>query len=192
MSYDSEVSKAQTESLVASAIAGIMFFFNFISCQPVWIKNHQPPTAWVLRETATVCMQVSNDQVPAVTAAINAWDSAIGKWKHLEPRIGINDACDYTIKEVIPTIFKKENVLATTSTIGGYDIELYTGRYEIDTLTVVLHELGHAFGARHMEGTLMAPQLVYKFYKCPDAPTVAQVALANSVDPSLLSWCNPY
>ena len=147
--------------------------------------------AWVLRETATVCMEVSEDQIPEVTSAILAWDSAIGRWKHLEPRIGINDACNYTIRETNPPVYRKETVLATTSAIGGYDIELYRGRYETDTLTVVLHELGHAFGARHMEGTLMSSHLVYKIYRCPDAPTVAQVAISNSVDPTLFSWCSP-
>lgn len=113
---------------------------------------------------------------------------AIHKWKNLQPVIGVSEACDYTIVESNEKP-AHPNALASTSGIGGREITLYKGRYEADTLGITLHEMGHALGARHMAGTLMAPQAQYNVYKCPDAATVAQVAAANDVDPSLLSWC---
>jgi hypothetical protein len=40
-----------------------------------------------------------------------------------------------------------------------------------------------------MEGTMMAPIINYKKYKCPDAATVAQVARANGINPLLFQFC---
>jgi len=188
---ESRFSEARKESIVASLAATCLALVAMVACEPVWIPRKHP-TTWMLQETASVCIEVSKDQLPAVVEAIKGWDHAIGKWKKLQPRIGIDETCDYTIQEIDPPIFKSKLTLAQTSAIGGHLIELYRGRYEVDTLSVVLHELGHAFGAKHMLGTLMAPNLEYHVYRCPDAATVAQVAIANSIDPSLFVWCKNY
>ena len=184
--------RARNEGIVVSFVASALFIFNIIACQPTWISTKKQSGAWILQETANVCIDVSTQELPKVIEAIQAWDLAIGKWKRLLPQTSINEFCDYTIKEVDPPLFKNTMALATTSSIPGREIELYRGRYETDTLTVVLHELGHAFGARHIEGTLMAPQLTKFIYRCPDAATIAQIAASNGIDPSLFSWCTHY
>jgi hypothetical protein len=184
--------RARDEGIVVAIVSSIFFALNISACEPVWVSTKRRANTWLLQESATVCIEVSENQIPKVTEAIKGWDLAIGNWKHLIPSIGINDYCDYKIKEVETPLFQNSNALATTSAIGGREIELYRGRYEIDTRTVVLHELGHAFGARHIEGTLMAPQLTKFIYRCPDAATIAQVAATNGIDPSFFSWCIPY
>jgi len=171
-----------------SVIASIFFVLMTGSCEPLWIKNKINPRVWVAQEEAYVCIRSANDSIPGIIEAINAWDSAIGKWKHLIPVVGVSDMCDYTIEEVEADESVSITALAST-TLFGRKIKLYKNRYEIDVVAVVLHELGHVLGARHIEGTLMAPVISYGTYKCPDAATVAQVALANAIDPSLFSWC---
>ena len=189
---ESRFSEARKESVVAALAATCLAIIGMVACQPVWIPR-SPPASWLLQETAIVCIEVSTEQIPAVVEAIKGWDRAIGRWKRLKPQIGIvEETCNYTIRETNPPFYKNSLVLAQTNAIGGNEIELYRGRYEIDTLSIVLHELGHAFGARHMIGTLMAPHLEYRVYRCPDAATVAQVATVNMIDPTLLSWCKSY
>lgn len=186
----SRFSEAQNESIFAAFAACCIAIMGFVACEPVWIPRSSP-TSWQLQESANVCIEVSPAQNHLVIEAIDGWNMAIGKWKRLTPQIGINNHdCDYAIKEVDPPLFANQAVLATTNAIGGRYIELYRGKYEIDTLTVVLHEIGHALGAQHMIGTLMSPILQLNLYKCPDAPTVAQVAIANQIEPMLLRWCN--
>lgn len=176
------------EGLILSTLATVAFFITNACNPPVWVKYGQT-SAWIFQQTAIVCVDVPQEVRPEIFEAIYAWDTAIEKWKHLIPRTGINNTCDYTIIEMEPGIFDNPNVLAKVDSIGGRNITLYRGRYEQDAVSITLHELGHAFGARHMAGTLMGPKLQYNAYKCPDAATVAQVAVANGVDPSLLNWC---
>ena len=160
-----------------------------MSCQPSWTKNTTPSGVWIPGETATVCVHVSNDTLSDVIDAVEAWDTAIGKWKHLVPIVGPSDQCNYVIREAEVTEEVGYNTLASTK-LHGRDIFLYKNRYELDPVGVVLHEIGHVLGARHMEGTLMAPQITYGKYRCPDAATIAQVAMVNAIDPSLFSWCS--
>lgn len=178
------------ESYLAVLLSFIMFSVTVTSCAPTWVISKTPGNNnWWKPTTAIVCVDVSEKQKHEVYKAIRSWDKSINKWKKLIPMSGIYNNCDYTIQEVDPPIDGNPFVLAMTSDILGHEIELYRGRYEIDTLGIVLHELGHAFGARHMEGTLMAPHIKYKAFNCPDAATIAQVAVMNNVDPLLLSWC---
>lgn len=182
--------QARNEGLLASVLAAAVAFFTTLSCEPTWIKNNINPRVWIAQEEATVCIRVDNDTISETIQAVKAWDTAVGKWKHLIPVVGVNDTCDYIIEEV--EAGEDVNIFALASTrLFGRKINLYKNRYEIDVVGVVLHEIGHVLGARHMEGTLMAPQADYGRYKCPDAATVAQVALANAIDPSLFSWCSP-
>lgn len=146
--------------------------------------------SWTQQETAIVCVDVSKNSESEVIEAIAAWDKAIGSWKRLVYHDGIIEGCSYTIKEVTPGPQVNPISLAQVSAIGGKEILLFKGRYEADVLGIVLHELGHAFGARHMAGTLMNPSLLYKVHTCPDAATVAQVAVANNLNLLEISWCS--
>lgn len=180
--------QAQNESLIVSVLAAVFFVFATQTCQPTSIKNKINPKIWVAREEATVCISVDNDSLLETIEAVKAWDTAIGKWRQLIPVVGSNETCNYIIKEVDADESVGIFTLASTH-LFGREIKLYKNRYELDVLGVVLHELGHVLGAKHLEGTLMAPHIDYGRYKCPDAPTVAQVAMANGVDPSTFNWC---
>lgn len=178
------------ESLAMTAVSAAMSICMLMSCNPPrWVKYGQTK-AWILQETSTVCIEVPPENLLGVVTAIEAWETAIGNWKHLEPRKGITEECTYTIREELPGPQISPFILATVTGVGNKEILLFKGRYEFDPIGITLHELGHAFGARHMAGTLMAPYVQPGVYRCPDAATVAQVAIANSVDPSLLLWCH--
>lgn len=138
-----------------------------------------------------MCINVSSQTLPEVIKAVKAWDEAIGEWKRLTPVVGMNEMCDYVIVETSAGVEASPYALAST-TLFGRVIKLYKNRYELDPLGITLHEIGHVFGAKHIEGTLMAPTADYGRYRCPDAATVAQVAMANAIDPSLLKWCNSF
>jgi hypothetical protein len=177
------------ESLTMTAISAAMSICMLMSCNPPrWVKYGQTK-AWVTQEKATICINVDSKSLPETIEAVKAWDTAIGNWKHLIPIVGINEACNYIIEEIEAENNVSIQTLASTR-LFGRRINLYKNRYELDILGVVLHEIGHVLGARHMAGTLMAPYVQPGMYRCPDAATVAQVAIANSVDPSLLLWCS--
>lgn len=180
------------ERILATIFSTILFIATMAACQRQiwWVHNTTKTNNWVSQNTSIVCISVANDQIPTVIEAVTAWDNAIRRWKHLQPVIGLQNQpiCDYTIIEVEPNESVGFQVLGST-TLFGKIIYLYKNRYEIDALTVTLHELGHSFGAIHMNGTLMSPQIIYNTFACPDAATVAQVAQANNLDPTTLSWC---
>ena len=180
------------ERISASIFSIILFIATMAACQHQvwWVHNTTKTNNWVSQNTSIVCVSVANDQIPAVIEAVTAWDNAIRRWKHLQPVIGLHNQtiCDYTIIEVEPDESVGFQVLGST-TLFGKIIYLYKNRYEIDALTVTLHELGHSFGAIHMNSTLMSPQIIYDTFTCPDAATIAQVATANNIDPTMLSWC---
>ena len=161
-----------------------------VACESTHVYVGAKSPGWKPAVKQVVCVDVAPAQLPAVLEAIDAWDAAISNWKRLVPHVGKNlDACDYVIVEVEPEESVGPMTLATTSSLFGRLIKLYRGRYEADPLSVVLHEVGHALGARHMTGTMMNPQILRNMYKCPDAATIAQVAIANDIDPTMLSWC---
>jgi len=181
--------RARDEGLIASILAALTFVTVMVSCEPMWIRTRPTPRVWIEGESARMCIDVNTQTLPQVINAVKMWDEAIGSWKHLIPVVGMNDTCDYVIVETQADRDAAPMALAST-TLFGRVIKLYKNRYELDPLGVTLHEIGHVLGARHMEGTLMAPTADYGRYRCPDAATVAQVAMANSIDPSLLKWCS--
>lgn len=172
-----------------NALFLLVFSFFLFSCKPWWAAPLTSDSD-SSRGISNVCVEVSKTQEPKVIEAIEAWNISLKNWKKIIPVIGIKEYCDYFIVETKAPEDISHKIMARTSRVGGRNITMYTGRYEIDTFTVTLHELGHAFGAKHMANTLMSPQLVYRYYKCPDAATVAQVATWNNIDPGLLSWCD--
>jgi len=159
------------------------------SCRPTWSQPiFVPQTSH--RELVNVCINVSKSQQQKVIDGVNAWGESLKNWKKFVPVIGGGDYCDYFINEIDPPDDIKTTILARTSSLGGKYIYMYRGRYEVDPLTITLHEIGHALGARHMSGTLMAPHIIYNYYRCPDASTVAQVSIMNDIDPGMLTWCD--
>jgi predicted Zn-dependent protease len=133
--------------------------------------------------------------------ALKEWDRAIHNWKYIEAIADPNEtACDIKIKEVsyakpkdncVPSEKDscKSNAVAWASTIGGREIFLTKGRYEDETFKVVMHEVGHALGAQHVNTTLMNPYTGIMTFGCPDRETVIQVAAWNHVDLRYFNWC---
>ena len=185
--------RSSTSKVVTSLLMLLMMITTSISpsaCGPTVIYMGGNREVLNVSEKAEVCVDVNKKYLPEVLDAIYAWDSAIRNWKHLVPRLGPDfDDCNYMIKEVDPDDDTGPRTLGATSRLFGREIKLYRGRYEIDPLSITLHEIGHALGARHMPGTMMNDEIIYFKYRCPDAATVAQVAIANGIDPSTLSWC---
>lgn len=180
--------RARNESLFAAIIASIGFIFISTSCQPVWSKRYDKFNQLPQPEISNVCINVSEDTREDVINAVLAWDNSIKIWQRLVPVIGGHENCKYQIKQVIPDDDTSILVLAKAF-LYDKEIHLYTDRYEKDVIGIVLHEIGHLLGAKHMEGTLMAPIANYNKYKCPDAATVAQVARANGINPLLFQFC---
>lgn len=148
------------------------------------------PVSTSVREPAVqrVCIDVSDDQLPDVKEAIGAWNHALQRWMTFEAVTDDKGTCDYTIQETVQVCLFDHNALAWTSSVGGRSIYLTSGRYEVATTAVVVHELGHAFGAQHIAGTTMSKEY-HANARCPDMVTVAQVAAWNHVDIGLVSWC---
>ena len=117
-----------------------------------------------------------------------AWDRSLYQWRQF--KVGTKN-CDIKIHEISSNAEYDEFDLAYVDRIGGNEIKLIEGKYEIDPLGVTLHEMGHILGAKHMAGTLMSQKLDVGKYRCPDAATVAQVVTFNNIDPGIVSWCDP-
>lgn len=160
------------------------------ACAPQWTRPAQngsmsPPT------TAYVCIDLPEKQLPGAFAAVEGWDHALKQWKRLvavDARNG-GDACTYLVHEVTEVSEEDKHALAWASMLGGREISMRKGWYEHDTTGILLHELGHAFGAQHVPGTLMNATYWRHGFVCPDATTVAQVAAWNKVSLELLCWC---
>lgn len=76
---------------------------------------------------------------------------------------------------------------------GGYPSALiyvdidFLGRYPFLTVPTIEHEIGHAFGADHMDGTLMQWNL--NSSHCIDRKTIEQVSNKLHLDPQYLNHC---
>lgn len=140
--------------------------------------------------TQYVCIDVPDTQVSSVEDAVAAWSKALFQWKRLVSVVGKPDVikCDYTVQQTDDVNMDDDAAMAWASMIGGRTVLLTRGRYEEDTIGIVLHEMGHLLGAQHVAGTLM--NATYnKGMVCPDVTTVAQVAAWNRVNLRLLGWC---
>lgn len=96
---------------------------------------------------------------------------------------------------------------AWTNKIGGNRIYFITDRliaYEVapkkfvdfpwtykDITSIALHEMGHAFGSKHLEyNGLMAPSYNGKNYKCIDQAAILTVASYQHIPTSNLRYCS--
>ena len=159
-----------------------------VACAPAWVHpavngSFYPPTK------AYVCLDLPTEQLPAARAAVEGWDHALNQWKHLIAVDGKQETCTYWVHEVTEVLEEDKHALAWASSLGGREISMRKGWYEHDTTGILLHELGHAFGAQHVAGTLMNATYWKHGFICPDVTTVAQVAAFNHVNLGLLSWC---
>ena len=170
-------------------VSCILFLVLILSCTQTvsWHTNDLID----MRSTAklnVVCLDVNEKSKPEIIRAIDVWNDALQNWvKFLPTEEFSGSACDILITEVESS--NEPLALAWASKVGGDVIYLVRGKYEFDAFGIVLHEIGHALGAQHVNGTLMNKVYDKKMYECPDAITIAQVAAWNKVSLDILKWC---
>ncbi len=175
-------------------LALLVLALTLISCAGVqWTQ----PTFVVPEQEAGhvyVCVDLPKEQWPGADEAVRQWDHALHQWKHVEAVNGGKpwlDTCTLWVHEVTTVSPQDEHALAWASVLGGFEISMRKGWYEQDVTGILMHEMGHAFGAQHVAGTLMNPKWFPHGFICPDATTVAQVAAWNQVNLDSLSYCVP-
>lgn len=172
----------------------LLFLFAalVLSCSSTTAKKAKVPgvlSSIDTDDTALVCVDLPENLVPLAMEAVEMWDHSIEKWKRLKPIRGDEWRCSFWIHETTETLESKPEALAWASRIGGREIFMKVGRYEQDVKGIVLHELGHALGAQHVENTLMNEHWAQGRFVCPDVVTVAQIAAFHNVNLETLSWC---
>jgi hypothetical protein len=156
-----------------------------LACSPLWTE---PATTATHTGTARVCLVLPSERLSEARAAVEAWNHSLERWRNLTAVTA--EPCDYIVRETEEEHWSGYgSALAWASKLGGREISLRRGHYEQDVKGLLLHELGHALGAQHVEGTLMHPQWSRGAFRCPDKVTVVQVAAWNRVNISLLRWC---
>lgn len=164
------------------------------ACAPEWTRPAQNGS-FVPPGKAYVCVDLPKEQQAAAKLAVDGWDHALRQWKHIVYVEGgsgsglLDGSCTYWVHEVTEVSEEDKHALAWASMLGGHEISMRKGWYEHDTTGILLHELGHAFGAQHVPGTLMNATWYRHGFICPDATTVAQVAAWNRINLALLCWC---
>lgn len=159
----------------------------FGACAPSWIEPNVIVNGQIT--TLYVCVDLPDEQQENAKKAILGWNHALHQWRNLEYVKNASVECSYWIHEVEEENPKDEHAIAWASSLGGHEISMRKGWYEHDTTGILMHELGHAFGAQHLPGTLMNPYWFKHGFICPDMSTVAQVAAWNKINLSTLSWC---
>lgn len=177
----------RTRSIPSWAMIVFITIVAAIACVPTWrnpvhTTGDQPGTIYV-------CVELPEDQRAAAREAVKQWDTSLRNWKRFNYVDGRHSYCSISVHETINPKTDEPTALAWTTRIGGTTIYMLQGSYEHDTRGILLHELGHALGAQHVEGTLMNKNWYSHLFECPDVTTVAQIAAWNKVDLDTLSWC---
>lgn len=161
---------------------------GLMSCTPAWTLPTAPHAE--LPGTIHVCLDLPVERLAEATEAVALWDMALRGWKRVRVSPGpVSMGCSVIVKETTAEHSSQPHALAW-AIIGGDVIWMKRGRYERDTTGILLHELGHAFGADHLPGGLMDPAWTPNSYRCPDFLTVVQVAAWQHAPLSAVAWCN--
>lgn len=180
-----------------------MKFFKFLSTVCLLSIGCANNVAWVaptvngtmqIKKTVTICIGsiefAKNADVKALEKAILSWDRVLYNWRRVIPSDGIID-CNVNVmllesrRESDP-----KSGLAWANELGGNTIFILKSTIDegYNLNHILAHELGHIFGAQHVQNSLMNPEYD-SCYVCPDVTTVAQVAAYNKINLELLSWC---
>jgi hypothetical protein len=144
-----------------------------------------------------VCLDLPDKSLPGAHDAVDQWDHALHQWRHVEavdhgqPWLTTCNLWVHESKDAPEDndAYNTPKPLAWTSTLGGFEISMRTGWYEQDVSGILQHEMGHAFGAQHVAGTLMNSRWYPHAFICPDKTTVAQVAAWQQLNLDGLSYC---
>lgn len=85
-----------------------------------------------------------------------------------------------------------ETVLAFVDRIGGHEVFVVRDEFEDRSLkAVMMHEIGHLLGARHIAdpGHLMSPVYDERFQQCVDWDAADQAAIMQGFDVSRMNYC---
>lgn len=159
----------------------------------VWVAPKINGTAKHV-ESMTICVGSVLFEAEAdkkqLNNAVSFWDKSLHQWKRI---ILSEDYSGCGLDVVVTTIPSKEHpsALAWADEIGGKKIFILksTIQQKYDLAAIMQHELGHIFGAQHIDGTLMNSYFDVRYMNCPDVVTIAQVAAYNKINLDLLSWC---
>lgn len=153
--------------------------------------------------SATVC-SVGVPEADEVRSAVDAWARALNMSLVVDERAAGADVvgCDVVIA-LGGCSGQPSSSCSSTCTPGACahtielgspgptPVHLVPGVYEIDVRGIVMHELGHVFGAGHTAEGLMAPvwHEELRSMTCPDADAVGAVVEAGLLDVSSVSPC---
>ncbi len=144
-----------------------------------------PPQPPVIRVGLDVSLRSAAD----VIAGVRAWEAATVGWRRWE-LVPIAQA-HARIVEIVdpagPCTLPGYPIGGCSAQIGGLELEhdpwakiyLVRGNYEEAATLITMHEIGHALGLSHQDGTLMAahPDTVLweARWDCPDAVTLLRL-----------------
>jgi hypothetical protein len=151
------------------------------ACSRTWYGCPQPVFS---KATKTVCLIAPREVQEGLQAAVHSWNQALNGKLSLE--VGV-ESCDIVVQETEDPPCPQGS-LACANELGGSVVYLRKGSYERQPANVLAHELGHVFGAQHLEGSLMSTTGAN--YACPDQTTVAQVAAYQHWNLAELRFCS--
>lgn len=136
-----------------------------------------------------------------VKSAINTWNNALNgsvilqvePWQDniLPPAMIIKNA--RSDSPMILASYTQNTIAITYPWTGSYPssiIYLATDKIYGNKLTaVLLHEIGHAFGAEHMDNTLMQEMYNWNNGRCIDKSTIHQVAKHLHLQEQYINYC---
>lgn len=167
----------------------LLLVLTLFGCGPIW---HDPIQPYDASRNIVVCVDVPEVHREAVRSAIVKWDTALRTWRRIVMiESHPTSECDKAIQITESWLPEDATAAGWVPSVGGSEIFLVRGRYERDPEGVVLHELGHTFGAQHIPGTLMNSSSTPFMPRCPDIATVAQVAAYHHIELATLAWCSP-
>lgn len=182
----------------------LLFCLLFLDCgYPRPYRYTRAPSSNARTHLITVCVAAdfSSANKLAIDNALLQWNYALNGWIELrEARASCQGEMDKLFIALVspdaPFIPKGSNglaALAWVDQIAGRKIFIVSNRDESPAAfeEIVLHELGHALGGRHIEGkhSLMGEFFDLDDYRCIDRWTSEEIALAWNVPAESLNYC---